>query len=215
MKDYLAELYQLHDVKSFDELSKEQIKVLNECMHHHDSEVRFEIAALIGRLEPSENTVKRLKQLIWDKDELVASEACEAMRVVGDESCIDALLKRLNARSAMVRGYAVISAADLCTIYDQKAEKMKQLVLERMKQEKEQWVLLDYHCAMYLLGETAHLVHLLKGLVSKNYLIRASTVSLIKDFVFDDDQSISTVRAYASKHMDKTSREYAELIKVL
>ena len=215
MNESTMNLLDFDRIKSLDELSGEQIEFLKQCMYNHDVLVRFDTIELLGRLEQNETAIRLLRQLMWDKNEIIASEACEALRLIGNERCIDALKKRVNARSTIVRGCAIISIADLCVSFHYSIDDTKKFFKTRMKREKSAWVLSHYGCAMYLLGEKEYINLLLQGLCSKDYHVRAATVSLIKDFVLGDEQAMKSVGTYVSKHMNKTSREYEALIEVL
>ncbi len=173
---------------NFEELPEcEQLRFLERHAFICNYEIRLTVAEKLGNMKPREEVFSILKRMIWDKDELVAAEAIDSLGAKGDASCLYALKRRLRcSRSKIVKGYAAIAIAEICARSRSVPDETLNELVDIIAKEKDRWLLQNYYCAMYIVGQREYLGKLLAGQYDKDYRIRAVTKSMLKDFVQDN-----------------------------
>ena len=94
------------------ELSDEEFEIVRSYSRCMDWRVRMAVAENLGIVHTSERTVKLLKKLARDRNEMVTIQAVKSLGARGDESCAELLGSKLGSRSYITRGYAGLALAE-------------------------------------------------------------------------------------------------------
>lgn len=149
---------------------------------HKEDYTRSRVAAVLADFteQRGENLLLRLAK---DKDSLVRTEACDSLQYSQSASTYEFLRKRAKRdKNSMVRGYAVSSFTEISKGLHVNT-KTKEFLLELQATEKDVFTKINIYKALYDMGETQYLKHLLKNLNAKVYQNRCAAVNPLKEIV--------------------------------
>ena len=154
-------------------LSEDILMILYE---NSDECIRSELAQTLS-LYHNELSEKILVYLLNDKDELVRVNACDSLYWSHSKNTLEKLLKIMQNDKYLVRGYALLSVADIIinNNYNDFIYKVKHI----LKHEKSKFVLMNYDSFLYRLGDDSYLYKISENLNAKKYNVRCHAANLL------------------------------------
>lgn len=192
-------------------LTDTQFLMLKRYSHSWNTDVRVAVAQVLGYISITKANQDLLLRLTRDWSKMVYMEAYKSLKMAGDLYCLPMLDKRLNSRSYIVRGYASEAVAEICVRCHGNISNYLNIIEKKMHHERNRWTQQMYYCSLYMLGADEYLYNLLNGLTSKDYRIRAITISLLKEHL-SDRESARCALDFISREIDVSTSEYAELL---
>lgn len=110
----------------------------------------------------------------------------------------------------LVRGYALMSFGDICIAMNQLSYG-KEVLLSNLKNERSNFVRINYYAYLYRMGEKAYLNNLIKQLDSKRINIRISVVVSFEEILNDENRD-RLIKALLSRK--KIESEYAVICSI-
>jgi HEAT repeat protein len=139
--------------------------IIKNLLNHRSPTVRWSAAAALGRAKLAVDEIR--SRLSSERHELVICELCEALgeqRDVGSASRLRALLR--SSKSSLVRSYA---AAALAAVLGTAATGD---LVKALHHERSRRVIASLNLALFSVGVENALPAILKGLESRDYIIR-------------------------------------------
>lgn len=142
-----------------------------------------------------------LLHLMDDPVMQIRAAACDSACWCSTETVLEKLLEKSLCDACLVRGYAVLSAADVLLNMDM-VQRQKGLVqLQRIdSREKSVWVKLCCAQALYRLGDEKALYRLISGLSLHRYNYRCCAVNLLMDIASESNRK--EIRAAFEKQLE-------------
>ena len=149
-----------------------------------DECIRSELAQALS-LYHNKLSEEILVYLLNDKDELVRVNACDSLYWSCSENTMEKLLKIMQNDKYLVRGYALLSVADIIinNNYNDFISKVKHI----LKHEKSKFVLMNYDSFLYRLGDNSYIFKIAENLNAKKYNVRCHAANLLHDYTCKED----------------------------
>lgn len=194
------------------ELNDEEFEIVRSYSRCMDWRVRMAVAENLGIVHTSERTVKLLKKLARDRNEMVTIQAVKSLGARGDESCAELLGSKLGSRSYITRGYAGLALAELAERLGLDKAALKAKLSPLASSDESEWVRVNHNCALFLLGEEAALDKLLDGLKSEDYRVCKASASCL-DMCIDKDASIEPrIKEYMKANFTTGTEQYDRMM---
>jgi|GEM_PF-185781 len=161
-------------------LINEQYEVLFELSLDPNYEVRLRLCELLGK-SPSKHNEKILLQLINDNDYIVRASACDSLSWSDSSLVLNALSKAMKDPVELVRGYAVLSFADVQRNMPTYSRQSIKILKDLLIKEKNNWVRIAIYRSLILLGETKFLDDFLSQIYDKRYENRCFFLNLLEE----------------------------------
>lgn len=120
-----------------------------------------------------------LLKMLEDSDKLVRVNACDSLCISHSEKTRDLLLRIGGRGDYLMRGYAILSAADITRENRFDSAPVVDFLHKHIAKEKCIWVKIHCYTALYQLGESAYLQALLKELDNRYYKNRCLAVNAL------------------------------------
>ena len=155
--------------------------------YDEDEEIRLFLSIELANYKSAESE-QLLLQLISDQSDIVRANACDSIYWSESVDVLDTLFEKAKNDVYLVRGYAVLSIADISinSKSDFSTEKLSMLY----PKEKSIWVRMCYFQSFYRLGNENYLTDLISSLDSKKYNYRIAAVNFLSDIVNESNKSI-------------------------
>ncbi len=194
------------------ELSDEEYGIIRSYSRCTDWRVRMAVAENLGIVHTSERTVKLLKKLARDRNEMVRIQAVKSLGSRGDESCTELLESKLGSRSYITRGYAGLALAELTERLGLDKAALKAKLSPLASSDESEWVRANHNCALFLLGEDQALDKLLDGLKSEDHRVLKVSASCL-DLCIEKDASIERrIKEYMEANFSTGTEEYDRMM---
>lgn len=180
--EYLFSLYEIEN------LTEEHQKILYDFCYDKDAEIRMRACELLGEF-PSEETEIFLVSMLNDSDYLVRAMICDTLSFGNADITVENLKKMTKDKNTLVRGYAVLSMADIQKKKDDNAVMYEQTIiyLENLLHiEIDEWVKICIYRSLILLGDKMYVALFLKGIEHKKYSIRCLVLNLLNELIDQD-----------------------------
>lgn len=212
MNKRTVEMIRLIDVLNYEhELTEDEFSIVKLYSKSIRWGVRWAVAENLGIVDFTEENRKLLLKLLRDRRKEVASQACESLGEKGDTACLDALKRKAESGSYMVRGYAANAVAKICKRNSYDVDENAKWLEMRLKSEKNGWTRSSLHCALFAIGKKEHLEGLVDCLKDEDFNVRIAAASMIEKCAMSDAGLRDELKRLAEEKLDKTSREYAFL----
>ena len=155
---------------------------LNRLCEDSNAEVRMYACEALQDF-PRSRTEKLFLQLLYDPDELVQCAACEALASSKSEQVLNKLITFARENNGMLRGYAVISLADIQKNIDTIAEKVIAFLLELLQEETDNWVRIAIFRSLIVLGVNGYASAFLFHRKDTDYHNRCLMLNLLKEML--------------------------------
>lgn len=177
--NYLSNLS--HDYKKID------YKTIEKLASDFDPEIRCRCAEILA-LFPSEQAENILIQLLDDPKDLVRANACDSLYFSSSIDTLNKLMLKSTDSSPLVRGYAALSIADVCTnVSDQSVnDRIITYFKTNFKKERDEWVKLAVLHALILLGEKEYFPIFLQAIHDEDYRNRLFVLNSLEDLEISD-----------------------------
>lgn len=173
--DDITLLSKLSKVEASDILSKDE-----------EISIKCELASQLVRFE-SDFCRNILLNLTNDNVALVRVEACDSLCVYRDREVFNRLFELSTEDEFLVRGYAVMSMADVAANGKFDFKEVIQLLKNNVSKEKSIYVKMCYYYAFCVMGEHKYYDIILQHLSHKFYYIRLFSISLLLELIREDD----------------------------
>lgn len=173
--DDITLLSELSKVEASDILSKDE-----------EISIKCELASWLVRFE-SDFCRNILLNLTNDNAALVRVEACDSLCVYRDREVFNRLLELSTTDEFLVRGYAVMSMADVAANGKFDFKEVIQLLNNNVSKEKSIYVKLCYYYAFCIMGERQYYDIILQHLSHRFYYIRLFSISSLLELMSEDD----------------------------
>ncbi len=162
-------------------LSEDMLMILYE---DPDECIRSELAQALS-LYHNDLSEKFLMYLLEDRAEIVRINACDSLYWSSSEKTLEKLVEAMQKDKYLVRGYALLSAADIIinNCYSNFISKVNQI----MKHEKSKFVLMNYYSLLYRLGDRSYLYKIVENLNAAKYNERCHAANLLYSCVRRED----------------------------
>lgn len=214
IKDSNEILNRLETIKDKNDYDKSDIIFLEELTKAKDSEIRYEIAEVLsGKNESRINKI--FLELLNDEDELVRINATDSAYNCTSNEIIDKLKDISLNDKYLVRGYAILSIADIARKCERK-EELQKFIKNRLKVEKSKWVKGAIYSSLYLLNkEKKYFLLLLDLLDASNYKIRCMVVNSISEVLNKENCLIVKERLESKMRAEKSIAVKSSMINIL
>ncbi|MBQ8688244.1 MAG: HEAT repeat domain-containing protein [Ruminococcus sp.] len=188
-------------MKSYEQMCKEEKLALLEqempapeiliaMMHDSDEDVRLFLAEYLCEVY-TPLSERLLLMLMDDPSVQVRIAACDSVCWCSSETVFEKILEKSVHDAFLVRGYAVLSAADvLLNQEEQKQLHMGTAILEQNDQrEKSVWVKICYAQSLYRLGNSDALYRLISYLNVSRYNYRCCVINALMDVADEKNQA--------------------------
>lgn len=186
-RDSFQKLKMVEQLENIDNLSNDNLKLLDYLSNDEDYEVKAKVAEVLVESNNTE-AEKILIKLLKDKDELVRVNACDSLCNSNSYEVICLLKDRiLKDKSNLVKGYAILSLADIFVRLNNDIEENRNFFRNLLKIEKVQWVRINIYKALYMIGENMYLDILIKELNNRYYRNRCAVVNILSELISNEN----------------------------
>ncbi len=189
-------------MKPYEQMSKKEKLILLEqesldaeilygMAHDFHEDIRFFVTEYLGNVHTSISE-QLLLLLMDDPDEQVRVEACDSVCWCDSETVLEKLMEKSICDTFLVRGYSVLSAADVLMNRNVQIEMHKtiEILKQNLCREKSVWVRMCYEQALYRLGNSQSLYKLFSYLSTKRYNYRCCAINLLMDIVSEKNSTV-------------------------
>lgn len=163
-------------------ISGEDISRILKLKNDPDPEIRVLLAQALV-FQPADIAESVLLEMIDDEELLVRINACDSLSIGISENTVTALCRKARQDCYLVRGYALMSLADVVQNRSDAPESILPFLKKAYFTEKSGWVKGACAYSLCLLGESSYLVYLLKDLNHRIYQRRCAAVHLLTDLI--------------------------------
>ena len=163
-------------------LTDEYFKNIQELCQDKDAEVRMRVSELLGAFL-SERTENILLTMLDDSDYLVRATVCDALSSSNSLDVLHHLMRLVRDKRVIVRGYAVLSVADVKRNIKVNTENIVAFLEERLRSEKSNWVRIALYRSLILLGKISYTTVFLEQIEARQYRLRIFTLSLLDELL--------------------------------
>lgn len=169
------------------ELNEHYLEILDYLSRDEVEEVRAMVAEILI-LSNTQKAERILIKLLSDKDELVRANAADSLCNSNSLKVFDNLKKMISRdKSSLVRGYAILSLADVATNINYDMEELTNYMIGLLSKERVAWVKVNYYQALYKLGNKVYLGMLFKEINSRSYRNRCAVVNSLGELLSDEN----------------------------
>ncbi|MBQ8514070.1 MAG: HEAT repeat domain-containing protein [Ruminococcus sp.] len=155
-----------------------------------DEDMRLFLAEALCNVHTSASE-QGLLHLMDDPVMQIRAAACDSACWCSTETVLEKLLEKSLRDAWLVRGYAVLSAADVLLNMDMVQQQKGLVQLQRIdSREKSVWVKLCCAQALYRLGDEKTLYRLISGLSLRRYNYRCCAVNLLMDIASESNRRV-------------------------
>lgn len=177
----------IEEIEDSEDIAEADLSILDKLSRDKDDEIRARVAEVLVFT----NSIKAeniLIRLIKDKDELVRVNACDSLCNSNSVETVDYLKERiLKDKSNLVKGYAVLSLADVAININYNTDNLSIFLLDVLKKEKIIWVKINLYKALYMLGNKTYLNLLLNEINNRYYRNRCIVVNILADLLTSEN----------------------------
>ena len=167
-------------------ISAEDMAILETYSGSRDRDIRYKTAEALA-LSETDRATKILLRLLEDKDELVRACACDSLCTSRSADTIAALKLHATGDVRMVRGYAILSIADIAAGTGADKAEFIGFFENSLNEEGDDWVKTAYYRALYMMGKHDALSDLVVMLNHDNDQIRCAAANMIADIASEDN----------------------------
>lgn len=197
----VEKLDMISQLEKLTNFTKKELILLQHLSEDEEEEVRLRTAEILA-LSNSFEGKKILIKLLEDDNELVRVNACDSLSISNSEKVIEFLKERISKdKSSMVRGYAVMSIADIAIRVNYDLEKLFSFLNKLFKKEKVKRVKISFYYAFYIFGYKEYLSKLINELYCRSYHNRCKVIHVLNDILSKDNMSI--IKLALEERLDK------------
>ena len=198
-QDLFGKLDIIDKIDKNNQFTKQEVEILDKLSDDEDEEIRSRVAELLVFVD-SKLAEKILVRLLDDKDELVRVNACDSLCNSDSLEVINLLKnKMLKDKSALVRGYAALSIADIATKINSDFHELNEFFRYVHSKEKTQWVKINFYKVLYMLGDNSYLNILISELNNRLYRNRCAAVHILSELV--SNQNIKLIKTALTERL--------------
>lgn len=210
----------LRSLSSFAGFNEAQEFVIGQT-ESEDSDIRAEALMSLSNFDRNEMTNKICLNCLYDENEYVRMRAAEAASDLCDVEVIPHLVRLLEDKNQLIRGYAAVSLGALGNI--DTISKLEDV----LKREKRNATRLRIYVGLYKLGKAEYFNIIIKQLKSKSLLVRLAASWYVSDLSDKNniDICVEQIKLAISKEKDEEVRksmikdlnylsEYKEYLKI-
>ena len=160
--------------------SADEWSVVGDLTKVEDENSRIEAVEILV-CHPEAGSENVLLKMLGDRAALVRASVCEGLSFSKSKDTLKALVKATTDRSRLVRGYAVLSIADIQRNIGGSPRSTLSLLHSLYGKEHSLWVKSAYGYAFLTLGEKEGLSLLTAGLTARRYDERCFAANLLAD----------------------------------
>ncbi len=151
-----------------------------------DEDVRLYLAEKLASYKNAKSE-QLLLHLISDQSDIIRANACDSIYWSASTEVLNLLLVKAKNDRYLVRGYAILSIADILPNLndDSYMKDLNELYLK----EKSLWTRMCYYQSFYRLGLEKYLDLLISSLCAKKYNYRIAAVNFLFDIVNETNKS--------------------------
>ena len=196
----------LDELEPLNEFDDNHMSTILALATNEDSEIRSRVAEILIFAEP-EKAEKILLLLSDDRDKLVRTNACDSLGICNSEQVLFALFKKAKKDSYfLVRGYAVLSIADVAKNGDFDSSIIYKNLKNIFDKEKKSWVKICYFRSFYILGYHEYFNSLTAAINNSSYQDRCSVLNSLRDII--DKNNVEGIK-HALQERLKVEEAYA------
>jgi len=177
----------LEEIEAITNQTSDLLNRILELSQDADWEVRYQSIECIQQSGVLDS-LKRVRQGLYDSKELVRVVCLEVLGEVQDERSVKDIKSLLNDASPLVRGAAALSLGKIGI-----GESIDDL-LSRLQVEDDDEVKIPIYAALYTLGQDDYLENLLEGLNNEYYRVRCASANLLTD-IANEHNNVKIVEA--------------------
>ena len=147
-----------------------------------DAEIRLNACEAL-QMFPYTQTEGRFLRMLQDTDELVRCQACEALALGKTEQVLKQLITTALNSSGMLRGYAVLSIADVQKNMNGNSEKTSIFLVDLLNSEKDNWVRIAIYRSLIVLGKDVYFPVFLGHRKDADYHNRCFFLNLLEEML--------------------------------
>lgn len=164
----------------FENIAFDENPYLWDMANDVDEDIRLYLAVKLVNYEDTKSE-QLLLHLISDRSDIVRANACDSIYWSKSTEVLDLLLMRAKDDIYLVRGYAILSIADILLSLNDKSY-IRDLN-ELYSKEKSLWTRICYYQSFYRLGLEKYLDLLISSLCAKKYNYRIAAINFLFDIV--------------------------------
>lgn len=194
-------------------LSEDEWTCLKTLFVDKDVEVRYSVAELLA-LFPSVRSEQMLLERLGDSNRLVRACICDSLAFSTSHTTLEKLMYAAGDRVGLVRGYAVLSIADVQLNMEFYSQETIEFLKELEKRESNSWVRIAVFRSLFLLGEYTYGQKLLSMVGDKSYKNRSAALSMLEELLENPIVSYLPNLAEVLKQQLSVERAYAVKLKL-
>ena len=179
LKEKWAYIESLENKEDITQQDLSEIKLLK---NDKNSEIRILLAQTFVCL-PVDIAEPILLSMIDDEDKLVRVNVCDSLCIGKSHDTIQRLQQKTVKDSYLVRGYAILSLADIAKNNPVFCDEILSFLTRAYRMERSGWVKDSYYYAFCLLGKKDYITHLCAELKHRFYQRRCAAANLIGDLI--------------------------------
>jgi HEAT repeat protein len=183
-------LEQIEQVFQKDSLSEADFARVREFAQSRDPQARVLVAEGLAWF-PGDESQAVLTGLLQDEEELVRTNACDSLFFSNSREVAETLqAMAAGDGSALVRGYAVLSLADIACNRGIEAEKREvaQFLIALLGETGDPWMRVQFYSALCGLGNREYFNPLLECVNDDDYHVRIAAARSIEDLAEQTDR---------------------------
>ena len=193
-------------------LNEEEYSIIRSFSRSTDWRVRMAAAENLGVVTGPKENVKLLKRLINDVNPMVRAQAIASMGERGGKDCIPALQKKAGSKNYIIRGYAGAAAASIARREGVDAEGLKVWLRGLIETEETEWVKINHHLSLFILGEKEALPKLMDGLKSEDARVVKAAASCLDRCIELEPSIEADIKDYMQKNFTAGTAEYNSMM---
>ncbi len=173
-------------INLFESMAFDKNPYLWDMANDVDEDVRLYLAVELVNYE-DQKSEQLLLHLISDQSDIVRANACDSIYWSKSTEVLNLLLMRAKDDMYLVRGYAILSIADILLNVNDKSyiSDLNKLY----SKEKSSWTRMCYYQSFYKLGFEEYIDLLISTLKAKKYNYRISAINFLFDIVNEKNKN--------------------------
>jgi HEAT repeat protein len=177
----------------------DRVRLLTLALSNKNPAVRILAAEALGSYGAVTSVAPLISALQRDRNPMVRLLAAESLGLIGDKRAVPFLIRALRDDSALVRGWAADSLAQIGS------SRSAHEIERALQSERSANARVFYHAALYRLGDTGYLDHLIADLGSRSYRVRSAAAVALRGLAPGLGKAVSRVRDAVTKALEEES----------
>ncbi len=190
-------------------LSDKSLEILVELTNHKLDYIRLDAIEILSSYDLEEDINHVWATSLLDSEPLIRVTAAEMVAEQNITQGVPILIKMLNDKSFLVRGYAAVSLSEM------KAKKGEMFVKRKLRYEKNHWVKLNMLTALYNYGDKQKIKKILSYLEHKSYQIRCATANILSMIIVANNKKEAIIALETALVKEKTIAAKSSILSTL